>query len=326
MNAFKRTLLLSCACIFTVHTVIAQGDGPRTMLLAPKGLWGVDAKWINLQQNISPSGNILFPDGDFTINVFPITAFHTFSLGGRFAQIYAMVNPGKAKGTITGIPIPIPDREADGTSDGFVGFKLGLVNSPALNVAQFMQHTPAFTMALQFRYWYSGSYNQKKAINLGTNRNTIEIGFPMSVPFGKNKKLPWWFETMPSVEIYTANQDPFYVLSPINETKQKPLFVLENHLTKSISSKFWAGVGVRYQGGGKLERDGLEDVDSKLNILGTGIEAGYQVLPVLGLKGTYGWVIYGYNGADSKMIRIGATFTYANMKKVKAEMQKAGTN
>ena len=320
----KRFLIIATIFFSCLTTSFAQGDGPRTMQLAPKGIWGLDVKWLNMNQNIAPGGNVFLPNADISVNVVPITLFHTFSLGGRFAQVYGMINPGNAKGTLSNLPVPLPisAREASGTSDGFLGFKLGLINSPALNVAEFAQRTPAFNMAVQFRVWYSGSYDSKKAINLGTNRMTYELGFPMAAPFGKNKKLTWLFESMPSVEIYTANNDPFYVptTTPVDKTRQKALFVIENHLTKNITPKFWAGMGLRYQGGGELKRDDVPDLDSKLNILGTGIDTGYQVLPILSLKATYGWTLYGYNGANSKMFRLGATFTYVNMKKVKAEM------
>ncbi|MEN9569037.1 MAG: hypothetical protein RL172_268 [Bacteroidota bacterium] len=323
-NLFKKVSIALVIFIAGTSNLLAQGDGPRSMLLAPKGLWGVDAKWINLKQNLSPAGNILIPGADLTINLFPITLFHTFGIGGKFAQVYAMVNPGKVKGVINGLPIPIQDREASGTSDGFIGFKLGLIGAPALNVVQFAGHQKAFSMNFQFRTWYSGSYNSNKAINLGTNRLTFEFGLPMALPFGNNKKYPWWFETMPSVEFYTTNNDPFFIPgSRVNSTRQKALFVIENHLSKNITPKFWMGVGLRYQNGGKLVRDDVPQLDSRLNILGAGIDAGYQVLPFLDLKASYGKVLAGYNGATSRMFRLGATFVYADLKKAKAEMAPA---
>ncbi|MGL6268773.1 MAG: hypothetical protein ACRC2O_12655, partial [Chitinophagaceae bacterium] len=85
------------AFIFTMAfltSVFAQGDGPRSYLLAPKGVTGINAKWLNLSQNLIPAGTALIPGAEIKVDVFPVTLFHTFSLGGRFAQVIGMVNPG----------------------------------------------------------------------------------------------------------------------------------------------------------------------------------------------------------------------------------------
>jgi hypothetical protein len=293
----------------------AQGDGPRTWLLAPKGIWGVDAKWINLDQNIVPAGNLFIPTAAIKVNVFPITLFHTFSIGGHFAQAMFNFVPGTANGNVYP-PLPnIPNTtfKANGYSDGFVALKVGLVGAPALKVIAFTKKPPAFSMIGMLRIWYSGTYSDKKALNLGTNRVTYEIGLPMSIPFGKDAKKPFWLEVAPSVQFYTINSNPT-IISRASESKQNPLFLIENHLTKNLSAKFWAGIDVRFQSGGALKLDGV-DQNNRLTILGGGLSAGYQLLPPLGIKASYGNVFWGYNGAQSRMFRIGATFTYANLKK-----------
>ena len=309
----KQLQLLVLAIILSV-TAFAQGDGPRTWLLAPKGIWGVDAKWINLEQNIVPAGNLFIPTADIKVNVFPITLFHTFSIGGHYAQAMFNFVPGKANGNVyPPMPnLPNPSFIANGFSDGFVSLKVGLVGAPALKVIAFTKKPPAFSMIGMLRIWYSGTYSDKKALNLGTNRVTYEFGLPMSIPFGKDAKKPFWLEVAPSVQFYTINSNPT-IISRASESKQNPLFLIENHLTKNLSAKFWAGIDVRFQSGGALKLDGV-DQNNRLTILGGGLSAGYQLLPPLGIKASYGNVFWGYNGAQSRMFRIGATFTYANLK------------
>jgi hypothetical protein len=72
----------------------AQGDGPRSFILLPKGVTAINARWLSMSQNINATGTILVPKADININVFPITLYQTFSLGGRFAQVSFMANPG----------------------------------------------------------------------------------------------------------------------------------------------------------------------------------------------------------------------------------------
>lgn len=91
--------LLVCLNFLSL-TVLGQGDGPRTMLLVPKNVVGVDVKWLNLRQNLVPAGNIFIPGSDIKVNVVPVTVFYTFGIGGRFAQVYANFVPGKSDGTV----------------------------------------------------------------------------------------------------------------------------------------------------------------------------------------------------------------------------------
>ncbi len=101
--------------------------------------------------------------------------------------------------------------------------------------------------------------------------------------------------------------------------KQSTLFTFENHLSHNFSTKFWAGVTLRYQYGGTVELDDVKNDETTINMLGSGATVGYQVLPMLGLSAGYGLVLAGDDGANSNMLRIGAVLTYVNMKKLKAK-------
>jgi hypothetical protein len=317
----KITIGLTALIFFCYGNIKAQGDGPRAFMLTPKGVWGVDAKWLNMKQNIIPSGNGFIPGADITVNAFPVSLFHCFSIKGKFAMVQAMVAPASFNGTIdlSQYGLGVQKTSSSGLSDGLVGFRVGLVGAPALNVIDFMKKKPAFSMMGMFRMWYSGTYDAENLINLGTNRLTFEFGLPMDIPIGKNSKMPFWLETVPEIRFFTANTNPSLASLGASKTRQTPLFVCENHLTKNLHPKFWLGIDVRFQYGGTTIVDGETDLDTRMNIFGLGISAGYQALSFLGFKASYGDVIYGYNGADSRMIRIGATFAYVNMKKAQAE-------
>ena len=71
----------------------SQGDGPRSYLLGPKGILGINPKYLGLNQNLVPSGNIYLTDSDINVNVFPTTIFYNFGLGNRFAQVQFMLIP-----------------------------------------------------------------------------------------------------------------------------------------------------------------------------------------------------------------------------------------
>lgn len=326
-----KKFLLFALFVFLINSslksVYAQGDGPRAWMLGPVNLFGIDAKWINLNQNIVPSGSIFIPEADLTVNVFPATILYTFSLGGRYAMLQANITPGNFTGTADLSKYGLSSNQSlsnSGLADGFFSFRIGLIGAPGLKIGKFLQKKPGFSMMGMFRIWYPGTYEStvsvsdpSNLVNMGTNRWTFEIGLPMSVPFGGNTKMPFWWETVPSVEFYTTNTDPSITSFGAKETSQQALLNWENHITKNFSSKFWAGIDFRLQLGGASIVDDSVKSDTKLNIFGGGVSMGYQVLPFLGLKGSYDEIIWGYNGAKSRMLRLGMTFAYVNTSSLK---------
>jgi hypothetical protein len=314
------TAIISFILVLLSKPVLSQGDGPRAFLLAPKGVWGVNAKWLNLNQNIMPA-NILVPGADISVNVFPVTLFHTFSIKGRYSQVYFMFNPGRGTATATSIPpeLPIPpgtSLNASGFADGFAGFKFGLIGATAINVLEFAKSPMQFSLLSEARVWYSGSYESSKLFNLGSNRLTFQFSAPMAIPLNKNRAKATWLEVVPSIEFFTKNSEPSRGNSA-DEVKQAPLLIIENHLSHNFTPKLWAVANLRYQYGGETSADGVKD-DNTMSILGGGIGGGYQVLPFLGLAADYGTILKGDNGAKSEMFRLSVVFSYINMKKAKS--------
>ena len=316
-NTREFSLRLIFTCLFAVIIcchLSGQGDGPRSHLQAPIGVWGVNAKWLHMDQNLLPAGNILVQDADIVVDVFPTTFFHTFKLGNNLAQALLMVNPGSAVGRLAfDTIVPQEDLQANGFSDGFFGLQYGLVGSPALDINQFAQHTPEFSLSAYLRIWYSGTYNSEKLLNMGTNRWTVELGVPMSLPIANNREKPTWLEMFPSVQLFTPNNAPSRG-SSASQTKQKPLFVMENHLTHNFTGKLWGGVDLRLQFGGRTVVDGVED-DNRQAIIGGGVALGYQFLPFLGGYANYGRVLWGDGSTRSEMFRLSLTFTYLDKNK-----------
>ena len=311
-----RKLFLMLIVLLPLKT-LAQGDGARMLLWGPKGATGLIPKWMHMEQNILPS-ELLVKSADVTINAFPVTVIHNFSLAGRFAQIMINGVPGNVSGRLApNLPNdPQPELNANGFADGFVGFKLGLVNQPALNVKEFAGHQhKVFSMMGYFRVWYPGSYDHSKPINMGSNRVTFELGFPVNFFLSKNLKRPMWLESYPAIHLYTPNNDPT-VITRADKTQQRPLFSWENHLSKNLTDKFWASIDARYQYGGAILADG-ENQDNTINFLGGGLTAGYQIIPPLGINAS--WATRWATGSDVNfsMVKVTAVFTYVNLKKIK---------
>ncbi len=318
----KRIILLSIIAALSMQLAIAQGDGARMTLWGPTGVTGVIPKWMGLNQNMTPS-HILVKDIDLHINAFPVTVVHNFGIAGRFAQVMLNAVPANVSGDIVSSTIPdnpIPQDfsiNTSGFSDGFIGFKLGLINQPALNVKEYIAYKhKTFSMTSYTRIWYSGSYDQTENMNLGSNRWTFELGLPMNIYLSKkNPKRATWLEVYPAIHLYTANTNPTEITNA-NKTEQLPLFTIENHLSHSFTDKLWAALDLRYQYGGELKVDGTKQ-DNQINALGGGATVGYQIIPPLAAHISYGNVFNNPSHVEANMIKATVVFTYANLKKLK---------
>lgn len=319
----SRTLSLGLAILLfaSLFRGRGQGDGPRAGLLAPKGLWGVNPKYLNLEQNLAPAGNILVEGSEFKIDVFPITFFHTFGIGNRYARVLAMVNPGSGsvkidpENNLPGVPSEmIPELYFSGLSDGFVALEIGLLNATALTLEKFSQKKPEVSLLGQLRLWYSGSYDSEKLANLGTNRFAIEVRSTLLIPLHKElSHKATWIELIPKLQMFTDNNDPARS-SRANKTEQKPLFWLESHLSHNFSKKLWGSVDLGYQVGGETIVDDSKD-GNQINYLGGGLSLGYQFLPYLSAYTSYGQNLFSNSNAETSMFRLNLVFTYMNLNK-----------
>ena len=316
-NKFKFVILITLIISLNSNTLFAQGDGPRSHLFAPTGVWAVNVKYLNLDQNLLPGGNILVENADIAVNVFPTTFIHSFGIAGKLARVFVMANPGSvsAKANIKAYDFGTQELTANGFSDGFVAFEMGIIGAPALNAIEFSQQQPQFSLMGYFRYWYSGTYDSKVLLNMGTNRSTFEIGTTMAIPFHKdNKQNATWLEIMPTVQFFTDNDDPARS-SSANKIEQEPLFIVENHLTHNFNKKLWVGADLRFQYGGTTKADGVSD-DNLNNIIGGGLNIGYQINAPLSIYAGYDTILVGDNDAKSNMFRVSLVFAYINIKKL----------
>lgn len=141
MKKLNYSTALIVAFLIVSVSSFAQGDGPRNLLWGPKGTFAFLPKWMSMNQNITP-GNVLIKDADLHIDAFPLTLVHNFGLANRFAQVMINAVPGSVSGRLTSNQpnFPAPELSSSGFADGFIGFKLGLVNQPALNVIEYSQY------------------------------------------------------------------------------------------------------------------------------------------------------------------------------------------
>jgi hypothetical protein len=305
-------------CLAITPLLQAQGDGPESHFIKPQKMWGLNFKYLNLNQNMSVNGDILTPNLNLEINAFPITVFHVFSIKGQYAEVIAMMNPTSISSTFNGFTLTNRTNSKSGFSDGFVGFKIGMVNGKAKSLEEYASSKIDFVMMSYFRVWYSGSYDNDELVNIGTNRTTFEYGIPTTMPLFSKNDSSTNLELFPSIRFFTKNDD--VLINPATGQtvgkKQAPLFVFENHIIHNFNKKFRATLNGRYQLGGQTTTDGMKD-DNAFNNYGATIGLGYQLHPLVYIHADYGGLLFGDDDAESNMFRFNLQLNYLKLKKNK---------
>jgi hypothetical protein len=100
---------------------------------------------------------------------------------------------------------------------------------------------------------------------------------------------------MPTVTIFANNDDPFGA----DVSKQKPLYIVEGHLTRGITRNFWVSLDGLWRRGGEVKVDAVSR-DNSQQALSLGATGTLALSKSSSLRLSYGKVVdrneYGPNG------------------------------
>ncbi len=279
-----------------------QGSGPRTFPLPPKDITAINFFYVNLVSNLTPSKDVILDRGTIDINAFALPIVRSFSLGGQLGQVFVAPGVGHISGIIEAGDYESEIVDITGLLDASVSMRVGLINSPALDMENYLKRELKFQMSGLVGITIPiGQYDQARVANLGGNRWGIKVGTPIIVPLSKNKEKMFLWEIVPTVTFYTKNTEP-----RVGDTKtQKPLYWLEQHLTRNFTSRFWGSIDVGYQYGGRTYIDDQSD-GSVINQFAAGGSLAYAPFRNIPLtfQGTYSRIWF--NETAGYMIRFGA--------------------
>ncbi len=296
----KKNLII--VLIFTQFAALGQGSGPHTFPLPPKDITSFNFFYLNLSSNVSPSKDVILDKGIIDIDAFSLPIVRTFSLGGQLAQVFVATTMGHMTGVIEAGNQQFDIVEITGLLDPSVTMRYGLINTPALDLENYMKRELKFQLSVLAGVTLPiGQYDQTRRVNLGGNRWGFKVGAPMILPLNDNKEKIFQWEFIPSVTFYGDNTKPL-----VGDIKtQKPLLWIEQHFSKNFASNFWASVDMGYQYGAKTAIDGISD-DNNINQFGAGGTVGYTPFASIPLtiQGSFGRIWF--NDSSGNMIRFGA--------------------
>lgn len=207
---------------------------------------------------------------------------HTFTLFDRAAMVAGLLEMGRLSGEVAEAGLTT-SSSARGFGDPTFEFNVNLIGPKAqTNLADVTPYQPGFSLDLIADLVVPiGEYDDSRALNLGQNRWSGRLGFPVVWQFGSwvpGRRTT--LELLPAVWFFGTNDD---FMGQTLETD--PLFQVDAHLTRDFTSRFWGSLDGVWYTEGAATIHGVEG--EKLDNLGVGLTLGYQVNDSLGV--TFGY-------------------------------------
>ena len=244
---------------------------------------------------------------------------HTFTLFDRAGMVAVLLEMGRLSGEVANADRTI-SSSARGFGDPTVEFNVNLIGPKAqTNLADVTPYQPGFSLDLIADLVVPiGEYDDGRALNLGQNRWSGRLGFPVVWQFGSwvpGRRTT--LELLPSVYLFGPNDD---YLGTTLETD--PLFQIDAHLTRDLTSRLWASLDGVWYTGGVATIDGVEG--EKLNNLGVGLTLGYHVNDSLGVTFGYKSTINDTAPGDLQMDQFMVSAVYGSHSIVEGVMRLRG--
>lgn len=301
MKILKKILLLHLLLGGVIAQ--AQGDGPRAYWPQPNGTNITTPLYTFVGSNQVFDNAQFIKQADFDTNIYGLMYTRLFNVKGRTAAIVAMLSYGDTSGGL-----PRFNGTTNGLGDIYVVGVLNLYGAPSVDKQEFVKtkYNTIVDIQLAFRA-PTGKYDASDVLNLGTNRWEFKIGAPIMkfINWGTPKVTS--IEFLPSISFFTKNND---LGTTPGSLSQKPLFMLENHVTQQLNKMFWLSLDSMYRLGGETAVNDVDN-DNSFNTFQLGGTLGMYFSRKVGLKLSYGSVIgETTDGMSGDMLRAMLSFTF----------------
>ena len=247
--------VILAAYIGSMPTVLsATDDGPRMYWNAPVGTNILQAYFWTVSGNaLTPENTQVNPDFETDINIGVLGYNRIVDVAGHSAIATAVITGGKVSGSVPGYSL----RSSNGLGDLYLQGVVNLFGAPALSAEAFASYEQGTVLSLLVGVTApTGAYKNDQALNLGMNRWNMRVGLPFMVTIGD------WvpgeittLEILPSVWFYGDNDD--YTGLGLN-LEQDPMYTLEAHLTRDITTSLFVSLDYFVQRIGDSFVNGLQ--------------------------------------------------------------------
>jgi hypothetical protein len=257
------TALVLVATTLITPSASAIDDGPRMYWNAPVDMNIMQTyAWSMHGNQTTPLGGNFDPDVSANMNLVVMGYNRIIDLFSHSTIITAMITAGNISGEYLGA-----SSSTRGYGDLYVQGTFNLIGAPALSAKEFAMYEQGTVLSLIMGLSMpTGEYDNKSALNMGTNQWAGKIALPFMQTIGAWKPGSiTTFEVTPSVWFYGNNSD-YGVTS--DTLKKDPLYSLEAHLTQDITPTFFVSFDYMYQNGAQGEVNGVKSEGVKSDTAG----------------------------------------------------------
>lgn len=148
-------------------------------------------------------------------------------------------------------------RTVNGFADPLFRLSVNLYGAPALGLEDFRHYVQDLIVGASLQVSAPcGQYDDRRVVNIGTNRWAFKTEVGLSKAFG-----PWTFEAQASATFYTENSD-FY---GGNTRTQDPVYSIQGHGIYAFASGTWVSVDATWFAGGRSTLNGAMNNDLQQN-------------------------------------------------------------
>jgi hypothetical protein len=299
---FAPVALATSLLVGTASAAFAQDDGARLYMMVPDQTTIASVRFHLLHSNVASDDSTVNEGNDLNTKLLVFQFVQALRFGSDQGFMFLVVPAShiSANDVTDGLT---------GFGDAQLGFVYGVYGTPALKAADYAAHPPGLAVNLLAKLFFpTGKYSSARSVNIGANRWALRVGVPIVYALGEGMADPHLttIEAMPTVSFYSTNRDPFGA----DDTKQKPLFIFEGHLTHGFTPGFWGSLDLLWREGGDVNVDGFSagNAQRALSLGGTGTFA----LPAnISLRLSAGKVVaHNEHGPNGWMLRtiIGTVF------------------
>lgn len=249
-------LALAIAIALPARRAAAQELEPRSYSNTPVGLNFLIAGYAYQEGDVVTDPSLPLEDAKVTAHSAVLAYARSFGLLGNSGKVDVIVPYSWVDGTATVRGQP-EQRIVDGFNDPRLRVSYNFYGAPALTLPAFLDYEQDLVIGASFQMTLPlGQYDEKRLVNIGTNRWSFKPELGISKTLG-----PVTLEIAPSVTYYTDNTDFFGGTT----RRQAPRYAVQGHLIYRFGAPLWGSLDGTYYGGGRTSIDGRENEDEQSN-------------------------------------------------------------
>ncbi|WP_291985019.1 transporter [Candidatus Accumulibacter sp. ACC007] len=249
-------MLVAGGLLVGVSRAHAQDMEPRSYSNAPVGLNFLVAGYGETRGGLAFDSSVPLTNPQLTTSSTLLAYGRVLDFLGQSAKLTIIVPYGELSGSADYAGEALR-RDVSGFADPVFKVSVNVYGAPALSLREFAAYEQDLIVGASLRVSAPlGQYDDRKAVNLGTNRWSFKPELGISKALGK-----WTLEGTAAATLFTDNEDFFNG----NRRSQDPLYALEGHVIYSFAAGIWGSLDANYFAGGRTTLDGTQGSDLQQN-------------------------------------------------------------